>query len=100
MTTPEQRAAFVRRRRVLIASHAVLWLGMAALLILDGQAHHDAAVSLFGLPGDVVQPIAWLSVAVGSVLWFREWRCPACRKHLGSLFRRPRSCPRCSAPLV
>jgi hypothetical protein len=90
------RKTLTRTRRLLFLSHVMLWLGMAALVIVNGQAQDG---SLFGVPGAIVQPISGVAVLGGAVVWLRKWRCPRCRTHLGSLFERLRLCRHCGVPL-
>ena len=90
------RNSLGRTRRLLLLSHVALWLGMTALVIVNGQAQDG---SLFGIPAAIVQPISGIAVLGGAVLWLRKWRCPSCRTHLGSLFERLRLCRRCGVPL-
>ena len=90
------RNSLGRTRRLLLLSHVMLWLGMAALVIVNGQAQDG---SLFGIPGAIVQPISGIAVLGGAVLWLGKWRCPRCRMHLGSLFERLRLCRHCGVPL-
>jgi hypothetical protein len=95
--TDQQRAAFrdayAKRLRKQLGMIAVLFAVMTALAFTEDGA------TFFGIPGAVLGPISLVAVVVGWVIFQgRNWRCPACDKHLGRAFN-PRHCRGCGVEL-
>jgi hypothetical protein len=94
--TEDQKAAFradyARRRR------NQLMLSIPLALVVFAFASTDGRDAPFGLSGEASLTILFLVLAVGLVVSFRNWRCPACSRYLGRSFN-PRHCPSCGVQL-
>ena len=95
--TDQQRAAFkdayAKRLRKQLLMIVLVFAVMVPLPFVEDGA------TFFGLSGAVLGPISLVVIVVGWVIFnSRNWRCPACDKHLGRAFN-PKRCHRCGIEL-
>jgi len=78
---------------LLLAAASVVVVGWG-LLAADKESGRVLGLSPFAwMEGGIV-----LIGIVGTVIWYRLWRCPECRRYLGNVFN-PRFCHRCGVKL-
>jgi hypothetical protein len=92
-TSSQQRviAEFQRRRRNQMLAAIPILAGTLVLCLLYRQPRYEIA----GFGGANLAMAAGVVLAVGLVLHYRVWRCPACGRHLGG--RNTGFCRSCGA---
>jgi hypothetical protein len=67
---------------------------LAAGLVASGYTEDEQAGTLLWVPELIAGPLMLFGVPGALIYSYKNWRCPACNKYLGSsLFRK--TCPAC-----
>ena len=96
--TPEQERAFketfaVRRRRQILIAVPLVVTMFAFIVGTEEQAE-----TIFGFPLAVAAPVFFAFIAGALIFSFKNWRCPACDKYLGTVWN-PLQCHSCGVAL-